>query len=68
MSSKKQTSPAVANAAAKAPAAAATAATAATAVKAPAAAIAAIEAVESAPIGKASVLILSLQRLQITIN
>jgi len=62
MSSKKQTSPAVANAAAKAPAAAATA------VKAPAAAIAAIEAVESAPIGKASVLILSLQRLQMTIN
>jgi hypothetical protein len=62
MSSKKQISPAVANAAAKAPAAAATAA------KAPAAAIAAIEAVESAPIGKASVLILSLQRLQITIN
>ena len=68
MSSKKQTSPAVANAAAKAPAAAATAATAATAAKAPAAAIAAIEAVESAPIGKACVLILSLQRLQMTIN
>ncbi len=65
MSSKKQTSPAVANAAAKAPAAAATAATAA---NAPAAVIAAIEAVESAPIGKASVLILSLQQLQITIN
>ncbi len=67
MSSKKQISPAVANAAAKAPAAA-TAVTAATAVKAPAAAIAAIEAVESDPIGKASVLILSLQRLQMTIN
>ena len=66
MSSRKQTCPAVANTAAKAPAATTT--TAATAAKAPAAAIVAIEAVESAPIGKACVLILSLQRLQMTIN
>ena len=58
MSSKKQTSPAVVNAAAKVPAAATTAATAAIAAKAPAVAVAAIEPVESAPIGTASVLIL----------